>query len=487
MQRPYLLSGLLTILLFVLPPLVNSAPLKNRDDNQKYVFAHHMVGNTYPYTVGDWLDDIKLAHANGIDAFALNTGTDSWQPDQVKNAYTAAEQSNTTFKLFISFDMTVLPCTTPADAATLRNYITTYANSSAQFKYDGKIFASTFSGEKCTFGQGSVAQGWTSQFTSQLTGANSVFFVPSFFVDPSTFGSYASAMDGQFNWNSAWPISVTSSSFTSILQKAGAVVGKLLPRTGSPLTTEIGSVVQNITSSLTSDQQYINALNGIGNKLYMASVSPWFFTHYSPQTFDKNFIYLSDQLYPTRWQSIIAARDQIPMVEVITWNDYGESHYVGPIKGSQPNSQAWVDGFNHTAWLDLTSYFAQTYKTGVYPTVQQDKIYLWARPHPKNATATSDSVGKPTNYDVSEDALFAVILASSPSNVTLSTSSTTKTVAVPAGLTQLSLPLVAGDTMNASLSCGSTTIVQLAPNNFTFQATPQTYNFNAFVTMASGG
>lgn len=87
------------------------------------------------------------------------------------------------------------------------------------------------------------------------------------------------------------------------------------------------------------------------------------------------------------------------MVEVITWNDFGESHYLGPIKGSQPNSQAWVNGFDHTAWLDLTSYFATAYKTGSYPTVSQDKVYLWARPHPKDANAP-DPVGKPANFDI---------------------------------------------------------------------------------------
>lgn len=39
------------------------------------------------------------------------------------------------------------------------------------------------------------------------------------------------------------------------------------------------------------------------------------------------------------------------MVEIITWNDYGESHYIGPIKGAQPMSNAWVDGFDHTGTL----------------------------------------------------------------------------------------------------------------------------------------
>ena len=28
-------------------------------------------------------------------------------------------------------------------------------------------------------------------------------------------------------------------------------------------------------------------------------------------------------------------------------DDYGESHYIGPIEGAQPMSEAWVNGFDH--------------------------------------------------------------------------------------------------------------------------------------------
>lgn len=183
----------------------------------------------------------------------------------------------------------VLPCASPADAAALRNYITEYAAHPAQFKYQGKVFVSTFSGEGCTFGQGNAAQGWKSQFTDQLTGPNSVFFVPSFFVDPATFNQYTS-IDGMFNvrisslsrlnscsyvlpcalhmkWNSAWPIQVTTNNFNQLVQKSGAVVGKLL---GNTLMTQISKVVQGVASSLDSDHQYINALGG---KTYLASGS----------------------------------------------------------------------------------------------------------------------------------------------------------------------------------------------------------------------
>lgn len=45
-------------------------------------------------------------------------------------------------------------------------------------------------------------------------------------------------------------------------------------------------------------------------------------------------------------------RNEFDLVELITWNDYGESHYQGPIHGAQPNSQAWVNGFDHSREYD---------------------------------------------------------------------------------------------------------------------------------------
>lgn len=60
--------------------------VKRDGGNPKFVAAHHMVGNTYPYTQNDWESDIQAAHAAGIDGFALNIGTDSWQPQQIASA-----------------------------------------------------------------------------------------------------------------------------------------------------------------------------------------------------------------------------------------------------------------------------------------------------------------------------------------------------------------------------------------------------------------
>lgn len=57
-----------------------------RRGSTKYVVAHFIVGNSYPYTVDNWVSDIRLAHQYGIDAFALNVGSDSWESQQVANA-----------------------------------------------------------------------------------------------------------------------------------------------------------------------------------------------------------------------------------------------------------------------------------------------------------------------------------------------------------------------------------------------------------------
>lgn len=68
-------------------PTATSIPIpQDNDGSRKYVVAHHMVGNTYPYTIDDWAEDIALAHASGIDGFALNCGIDEWEPARVADA-----------------------------------------------------------------------------------------------------------------------------------------------------------------------------------------------------------------------------------------------------------------------------------------------------------------------------------------------------------------------------------------------------------------
>ena len=54
-----------------------------------------------------------------------------------------------------------------------------------------------------------------------------------------------------------------------------------------------------------------------------------------------------EHLWVSRWETLVANRDKVFLVEICTWNDFGESHYVGPVLGMQPMSEAWVNGFDH--------------------------------------------------------------------------------------------------------------------------------------------
>ncbi|CDO69094.1 Glycoside Hydrolase Family 71 protein [Trametes cinnabarina] len=404
------------------------------------VFAHVIVGNTYNYTVSNWskghpytsracisptksFTDISLAASKGIDAFALNVGADSWEPSQVANAYAAAGLYNANrpqpdavgangtnnsaaalnpFKLFLSFDMGSLPCANASDARLLQTYIKT------------------------------LNAGWSAAVKPANASLPSVWFVPSFFVDPSTF-SGLSVIDGAFHWNSAWPMG-------------------------------------NYNVTFAPDLSYINAL---GNKTYMASVAPWFFTHYGPNSYNKNFIYRGDDwLFAQRWEMLVQNRTRVPLAQVLTWNDFGESHYLGPVAGVQPQSQAWVDGFDHQPWLDLMQHYVAAYKTGSYPPVAKDRpIHL-----PNDPADTLIGTRAQT-----QDYLWAVALLTAPANVTLSCGSSSQTTRVPAGLSKLKLRLSADCAVKALVTRNATAALAFSPAGFSFTTRPRSYNYNAFV------
>ncbi|KAJ7078488.1 glycoside hydrolase family 71 protein [Mycena epipterygia] len=414
------------------------APFELATAAQKYVVAHFIVGNTYPYTFSDWNQDIVLAMSKGIDAFALNVGIDPWQLSRVADAYAAANNQGSSFKLFLSFDMGSLRCASTGDADILRKYISTYQGHPNQFMYNGRPFVSTFAGESCMFGQGSLNDGWNFALKKSQP---AIFFVPSFFVDPAIFPSLT-VMDGDFNWNSGWPMG-------------------------------------NYDINFSSDSLYLSKLGG---RTYMAGVSPWFFTHYGANTYNKNWIYRGDNwLFAQRWEQLIANRNSIGLAQVITWNDYGESHYVGPIHGAQPNSQAWVNGFDHQGWLDLLVYYIAAFKTGQYPAISRDRIFLWARLYPAQANAASDSVGKPNNWQWTQDYVWVVVLLSSPAQFAISCGSSKRSDKLSGGFTKLQLLLSSTCSVTASISRNNISIVNFTPSGFNFRINPPTYNFNAFV------
>lgn len=403
----------------------------------KKVFAHFMMGNAYPMGVSDFASDIAAAQAAGIDGFALNVGPDSWIPDRVASIYEAA--LGTSFVLFISLDMAVMASDSISD---LVPFIDEYSSHPNQYFYNDKQFVSTFAGETITFGLADVAAGWTS-FKDTLAAAGiDIFFVPSFTALGPSAAMTMSSNDGAFSWD-AWPT------------------------TDSEMTT-------------TEDDAYMADRNG---KVYMAGVSPWFFTHFSY----KNWIYKSDDLFTARWEELVSL--QPDFIEIITWNDYGESSYIGPLDGAFPydseiQSSEWCTGFDHTAWISLASYYIQAYKNAAYPAITSNSLYWWYRSHPKNAVASVDPYGEPTNYEWADDNIYLTLMLTGAATVTVTSGGDAQTFYGVAGMNHFQYVGFQAGTPSVTITMGGSTVLTV-DGPLAITESPTIYNFNPVVATSS--
>lgn len=219
---------------------------------QKSVFAHVIVGNTAAHEISTWAKDIGLAAAAGIDAFALNIAyPDPNTFQQVSKAFTAAETSNTSFKLFFSFDYQGGGAPWPAAGGnSVISYLNQYKDSKSYFWYDGRPFVSTFEGVD-------NVQDWGPGGTIR-SALGDLFFVPDWSsLGPLGIKPHLNKIQGAFSW-SMWP-----------------------------------EGPNNITTS--SDEEWQETL---GDKSYMMGISPWFFRSANG---GKTWIWRGDNLWAHRW------------------------------------------------------------------------------------------------------------------------------------------------------------------------------------------
>lgn len=114
--------------------------------------------------------------------------------------------------------------------------------------------------------------------------------------------------------------------------------------------------------------------------------------------------------------------------QIVTWNDYGESHYIGPItaaSGIPDGAHKYVDGIPHDHWRDLLPYYIAAYKTGQTPATDADKVQVWYRLSPAAAGSNNGTVGNapwepPLRASaVVEDKIFFTALVKGPSTVSV--------------------------------------------------------------------
>ncbi|WVR06496.1 hypothetical protein IAU60_003527 [Kwoniella sp. DSM 27419] len=339
-------------------------PANPHSPSGKLVFARFMIGIVYGYTLDDWVADIQLAKSYGIDGWALNIGVDSYTEKQLDLAYQASAQAN--FSCFISFDFNWYKLVNVSGVADMMRK---YKDHPAQLRVDGKPFVSTFVGDG--FDWSAVAQ----QVGEEL------YAVP--FWQPTQDNANDKGLSGLFSW-AAWPGQLDN-----------------IPIDAS-LTTE-------------RDETYLSVLNQAGRK-YMAPVSTWFFTHFGKEVpWSKNWLFKSEALWKTRWEQVLAMGDKLDFVEIVTWNDYGESHNVSNWGGnhSDDGSSKWSEGLDHLPMLDLSLPYIKAWKAGLSePVVEKDQVVYWYRPHSKavNCDATDNFGSKPTGWDFVADTIFVATM-----------------------------------------------------------------------------
>lgn len=381
------------------------------------------MGNAQNYVSTTWEENVRLAKAHGIDAFVLNVGHDASDATQMDLAYTAAETVGD-FYCFISLDMSYASLFGSASDI-IATYITPLASRAGQFKYEGKAFLSTFSGEVAgTFleGNSNIQEAWAS---FKAASPVELYFVPEWTgISGSTSVTDHPVVDGIGQWL-AWP------------------TGDANP------TTDIDITFQK------------DALSN--SRTYMAPVSPWFYKHLTPGA-GGNYIYRSDDfLLATRFEQLIAMDTLPDFIEVISWNDFGESHYIGPMP-SEANfpaagsisSTAYTKSFHHQSMLGLVSFYSQWYKSGTFPKVSKTAVYWWYRPHLKDAVASSDPLGSPLNAEWTDDLVYAAVILGENSLVT----SVQITSGVKSDIQTLKHGVV--NKVTAQLKPGSQEIVSLA-------------------------
>ncbi|KAJ5335893.1 CAZyme family GH71 [Penicillium brevicompactum] len=425
-----------------------------QQSTDRLVFAHFMIGIVSDRrSASDFDDDMRRAKSLGIDAFALNIGVDPYTDQQLQLAYDSA--ANNDMKLFLSFDFNWWHI---EQASAIGQKISQYGSKPAQLMVDNKIFVSSFAGDGLNVAALRSAVG------------RSIFFAPNF--HPS-YGTDLSPVDGLLNWM-AWPNNGNNKA----------------PTPGHNVSVADG------------DNVYVNALAG---KAYIAPVSPWFFTHFGPEvSYSKNWNFPSDLLWYNRWNEILSLKPRF--IEIVTWNDYGECHYIGPLKSPHTDDGAskWVNDMPHDGWLDISKPYIAAFKAGdSSPTnyISSDELVYWYRPTPRGVDCDSTDtcmvaanngsgnyfIGRPDGWQSMADSVFVVSLLTAPATVKVNSGGNIYSWEAPAGASSQEVPMGVGSQSFELIRGGQTILSGTSLKEIISGCVCGLYNFNAYVGTLPAG
>jgi hypothetical protein len=147
-----------------------------------------------------------------------------------------------------------------------------------------------------------------------------------------------------------------------------------------------------------------------------------------------------DNLWFDRWNEVNYIQPE--WVEIISWNDWGESHYIGPIrndgvldvmtKGKAPYN--FVANMPHDGWRKHLPFVIDMYVQNLTYFTQESMVY-WYRPNPATACSDGSTTGNTASQleiefpasQVMQDRIFYSVLLNSDAQVLVSIGGTTQT------------------------------------------------------------
>jgi glucan endo-1,3-alpha-glucosidase len=287
------------------------------------------------------------------------------------------------FKLFFSFDHGAGHLT--GNPLQYADFFKWFSGRPSYFKFTdrrtgtAKPLVSTFGGEKVP----------DSQWSDFKRRVGDVLIVPGFYdesISASTsFFDNRQSLDGIFNWNS-WP-------------KASA--GRVRVSSADDSTFA--------TAARTTDRIFMMGISPIQSK-HLDANQNWY------RRGEDNLEYRLDQ----------ALALQPDIIQLQSWNDAGESHYMGNLWPEPLNerTKALTDSYPHRAYGEVLKSFVQAWKKGekstanMFPTNGKSvQGVFWHHALTIDATCPGDAVNKSSNImEIAEDAVTGIVLVASGKN-----------------------------------------------------------------------
>lgn len=399
-----------------------------RPSPRKLIFAHYMVCCPlygHGQTVDQFEAEFREAKRLQIDGFVLNCGAwihrYKYYREIAARMFEAADRIGGDFKLFFSADVVTGLL---ADEAV--DMVTTYGRRKSYMYIDGRPALSTW--------HGSVE--WSEEVVAKLDGAGLRPFFISNYIRPRS-GMPAMAAN----------VETPHDGYVRLLT---ASVGEL---DGFFYFGAAGMPDQIAASSRAFGRELAAA-----GKSYMAPVTPYYRGHGpNNRMFDASG--LSGII--EQWRAAIDG--DADFVQIVTWNDWGESSYVAPV--GEPLSRP-IDAIRgarvlaHDGFLAASQYYMTWFKTGAPPAVVGTRLYYAYQPHPRDCGAEA---ARPRGWQALGDRVYALVVTATPGSLRIAVGGGSETIEVAPGVTLASAAMTRDGSVSFALQTAGARLTAEAP------------------------